>query len=152
MKKRVLPPTAKKAAMNTCGRTNAAIRNQTVCCIDTYVDSGEAILADKVKMLNYEWDTERFLEANAASCVLLSSIIGLQKKNSVWFAFTGTIGFFLLLHALQGWCPPLPLLRKLGVRTAEEIFQEKTVYKMLRGDFSENTDDADELLRIVEKE
>ncbi|MPM17970.1 hypothetical protein SDC9_64370 [bioreactor metagenome] len=152
MRKRVLPPTAKKVAMNTCCKVNAAIRNQAVCSIDTYVDSGEAILTDKVKQLSKEWDTERFFEANAASCVLLSSIIGLQKKNSYWFAFTGTIGSFLLLHALQGWCPSLPLIRKLGVRTAEEIFQEKTVYKMLRGDFAQNTNDADELLKIAEKE
>lgn len=152
MRKCVLFPTASKAAMNTCDRTNAAIRHQTVCCIDTYADSCEAILTDKINQLNKEWDTERFLEANAASCVFLSSIMGFQKKKSYWFAFTGTLGFFLLMHALQGWCPPLPVIRKLGVRTAEEIFQEKTVYKMLRGDFAETSNDADELLRIAEKE
>ncbi len=37
--------------------------------------------------------------------------------------------------ALQGWCPPLPLLRRLGLRTAEEISQERNALKALRGDF-----------------
>ena len=152
MRKKVLPPTTEKAAVNTCCRVNAAIRNQTICSIGTYADSDEEILTDKIKQLNKEWDTERFFEANAASCVFLSSIMGFQKKKSYWFAFTGTAGFFLLMHALQGWCPSLPVIRKLGVRTAEEIYQEKTVYKMLRGDFAENTTDANELLKIAEKE
>ena len=45
------------------------------------------------------------------------------------------VGAFLLQHALQGWCPPLPLLRQLGVRTAEEINEERTALKTIRGDF-----------------
>ena len=42
---------------------------------------------------------------------------------------------FLLQHALQGWCPPVPLFRHLGFRTASEIDQERTALKALRGDF-----------------
>jgi hypothetical protein len=38
-------------------------------------------------------------------------------------------------HALQGWCPPLPLLRRLGVRTQQEIERERYALKALRGDF-----------------
>ncbi|WP_407921819.1 hypothetical protein, partial [Corallococcus sp. AB049A] len=30
------------------------------------------------------------------------------------------MGSFLLQHGLQGWCPPLPLLRRLGLRTRGE--------------------------------
>lgn len=42
---------------------------------------------------------------------------------------------FLLLHATQGWCPPLPLFRRLGVRTRGEIEKEKFALRFLRGDF-----------------
>jgi hypothetical protein len=42
---------------------------------------------------------------------------------------------FLLQHALQGWCPPVPLLRKTGVRTMREIDIERYALKALRGDF-----------------
>ncbi len=52
---------------------------------------------------------------------------------------------FLLQHAVSGWCPPVPLLRRAGVRTTREINQERFALKALRGDFndlaaSENSD------------
>jgi hypothetical protein len=43
-------------------------------------------------------------------------------------------GFFFQ-HATQGWCPPLPVFRKMGVRTRREINKEKYALKALRGDF-----------------
>jgi DNA-binding transcriptional ArsR family regulator len=42
---------------------------------------------------------------------------------------------FLFQHATQGWCPPLPLFRKRGVRTRKEIEREKYALKALRRDF-----------------
>ncbi len=42
---------------------------------------------------------------------------------------------FLFQHAIQGWCPPLPVLRRRGFRTAEEINQERYALKALGGDF-----------------
>lgn len=42
---------------------------------------------------------------------------------------------FLLQHAVQGWCPPMPVFRRLGVRTASEIEEERYALKALRGDF-----------------
>lgn len=152
MNKEILPPTTKKAAFHTCNKVNQDIRNKTLSCINTYKDSGEAILSDKIEKLNREWDTERVLETKAASVVLLSSIVGYKKKKCCWFLLTGAAGFFLLQHALQGWCPPLPVIRKVGVRTAEEINQEKTIFKLIRGDFSGNTDDINTLLNMTEKE
>jgi hypothetical protein len=32
---------------------------------------------------------------------------------------------FLLQHAVQGWCPPVPVLRRLGFRTQTEIEDER---------------------------
>jgi hypothetical protein len=42
---------------------------------------------------------------------------------------------FLLQHAVQGWCPPVPFFRKRGVRTMREIDEERFALKALRGDF-----------------
>jgi hypothetical protein len=44
---------------------------------------------------------------------------------------------FFAQHALQGWCPPIPLFRRLGVRTAREIERERYAIKALRGDFDD---------------
>ena len=37
----------------------------------------------------------------------------------------GVVGAFLLQHAIQGWCPPIPILRYLSFRTAGEIDNER---------------------------
>ena len=41
----------------------------------------------------------------------------------------------MLLHATHGWYPLLPLLRRLVVRTRDEIDRERFALKALRGDF-----------------
>ena len=51
-----------------------------------------------------------------------------------WLVLPGLVGAFLFQHALQGWCPPVPVLRRLGYRTAREIETERVALKALRGD------------------
>ena len=52
-----------------------------------------------------------------------------------FFMLPAAVAGFLLQHAVQGWCPPVPVLRRLGFRTASEIDEERYVLKALRGDF-----------------
>jgi hypothetical protein len=59
------------------------------------------------------------------------------------------ISVFLLQHAVQGWCPPLPLLRRLGIRTAAEIHQEIIALRILRGDFVEQPVYPESLLAVA---
>lgn len=69
------------------------------------------------------------LETNASIVILLSVILSLSTKKKSWNVFTGIISGFLLQHALQGWCPPIPIFRRMGIRTSEEINQEKCSLK-----------------------
>jgi hypothetical protein len=86
--------------------------------------------------LDREWDIERALEANAASVSLLGLVLGITSSKK-WFVLPVLVGGFLLQHAIQGWCPPMPVLRKMGVRTRLEIEQERYALKILRGDFDD---------------
>ncbi len=52
-----------------------------------------------------------------------------------WLWLSAGVAGFLLQHALQGWCPPVSVFRRLGVRTRSEIDREKYGLKALRGDF-----------------
>ena len=52
-----------------------------------------------------------------------------------WFFFPAVVAGFLLQHAVQGWCPPVPVFRHLGFRTQSEIEEERYALKALRGDF-----------------
>ncbi|MGE5437240.1 MAG: DUF2892 domain-containing protein [Syntrophothermus sp.] len=105
---------------------------------------------NRIKNLDKEWDAERVLETNAASL----SIVGLGLAFFVskkWFALPAVAASFLLQQGIQGWCPPLPLFRKLGIRTKKEIDKEKYALKFLKGDFDlENFEDEPSLVyRIV---
>jgi hypothetical protein len=93
-------------------------------------------LEQRITALDREWDVERILEANASTLALTGLVLGVTV-NRRWLWLTGGVLGFLLQHAVQGWCPPLPLLRRAGVRTRLEIDREKFALKILRGDFEE---------------
>lgn len=59
-----------------------------------------------------------------------------------WFILPGIVAGFLLQHAVQGWCPPVALFRRLGFRTASEIEAERYALKIIRGDFDGLTADG----------
>ena len=103
-----------------------------------------------MEALDREWDIERILEANAASLSLLAVFLGLTRDRK-WFLLPGVIAAFLLQHAVQGWCPPLAILRRLGFRTEEEINRERYALKALRGDFSDVEPAVNESEQVAQK-
>jgi hypothetical protein len=103
--------------------------------VAAYEYADPEIIEERIEALRREWDIERVLEANAASVALIGVALGASVDRR-WFALPAIVAGFLLQHALQGWCPPLPLFRKLGVRTSEEIHEEIVALKALRGDFN----------------
>lgn len=131
----ILPPTSKRVRRNTNPTVNHEINNQIRSRLEGYTGASKAELTDKISELDEEWDTERTLETSFASLVMISTVLG-SSVNKKWFNLGGVAAGFMLLHALEGWCPPLPLIRKLGIRTAEEINEEKTNLKILRGDYN----------------
>lgn len=98
--------------------------------------SEPAQLHRRLAALEQEWDVERTLEANASTLALTGAVLGTTVSKK-WFWLTGGVLGFLFQHATSGWCPPLPILRKLGVRTRSEIDREKYALKSLRGDFDD---------------
>jgi len=147
----VFPPTAHKVFLRTDPMINAEIRNQTIKNLNLYKNCTEEELTDRIRQLGLEWDTERALQAKAGVLLLISSLLG-TKIGRYAFLLTGVIGIFILQHALQGWCPTLPFARKWGIRTADEIYGEKTVLKMMRGDFAEQNSSVEEMLNVAEKQ
>ena len=95
----------------------------------------------RIAELEREWDVERTLEANASTLALAGAVLG-TTVNKKWFWLTGGVLGFLFQHATSGWCPPLPILRKLGVRTQSEIDQERHAIKAIRGDFPPSAESA----------
>jgi hypothetical protein len=106
----------------------------------------------RLRELDSEWDIERAIEANASALALGGVILGVTVDRR-WLALPGLVAAFLFQHAIQGWCPPVPVLRRLGFRTSYEIEQERSALKALRGDFdgvAEAKDRAAAALRAAE--
>lgn len=76
--------------------------------------------------------------ANASTLSLLG-VMATRTVDRQWLAVPGVVASFLLWHALQGWCPPLPLFRKIGYRSRKEIDAETYAVKALQGDFASVT-------------
>jgi hypothetical protein len=88
-----------------------------------------------IAALGREWDFERVLQAEAAATGLVGLLLALRVHPNFLFvpAFAAAM---LFLHAVQGWYPLLPILRRLGVRSQDEIDRERYALKALRGDFA----------------
>ncbi len=93
-------------------------------------------IEERLVALEKEWDVERMLEVNAAGLGLVGLALGFFHSRR-WLIIPAVIFPFLLQHAFQGWCPPLTVFRRAGIRTRREIDAEKNALKALRGDYKE---------------
>ena len=130
----MLPSTVERVPQHTPEAYNEAIRRQTEENVARYAAAGPETIDRRLAELDREWDIERTLEANAASISLLGSALGFTVDRK-FFVLPVVVAGFLLQHAVQGWCPPVPLFRHLGFRTASEIDYERYALKAIRGDF-----------------
>jgi hypothetical protein len=117
------------------------IRGETERHIASYRHRGSRAIRRRLAELDREWDIERTLESNAAVVSLIGLVLG-RFVDRRWYLLPGFVAAFLLQHAVQGWCPPLLIFRRMGVRTARKIDHERNALKALRGDFNELSQDG----------
>ncbi|MDD4772400.1 MAG: DUF2892 domain-containing protein [Eubacteriales bacterium] len=122
----VFPPTAKRVFLRTNSHVNKSIENRTNQNIRKYEGADSKTLTGRLKELDREWDTERILEVNASVLVFIGTALGFFVSR-YWLIIPGAVSFYFLQHALQGWCPPLPIIRRMGIRTAAEISAEREI-------------------------
>jgi hypothetical protein len=114
---------------STDPKINERIDAVTDSNISFYSIRPDLEIKQRVQTLEKEWDIERVLEVNASTLALTGLLLGVSI-NKKWLALPAVVLPFLLLHGVKGWCPPLPVLRRLGIRTRDEIDREK--YSLLR--------------------
>lgn len=127
-----IPTTSGRVPAHTSRAVNEKILEATRARLEK-IGHDEALIEARLAELEREWDIERVLEAHAAGVTLLSLSLG-ATVNRRWFLFPAVVAGFLFQHAVQGWCPPMPVFRRLGVRTAREIEEERTILLARRGD------------------
>jgi hypothetical protein len=112
----------------------ALIDNEARARIAGLRDAPPEALTERIDRLERESDIERVLEINASTLALVGIVLG-AFVNRKLLALPAAVLAFLLQHGVQGWCPPVPVLRRLGVRTRQEIDAERYALKAIRGDF-----------------
>ena len=126
----MIATTAERVSKNTSPAAAERILKRIQASVHYHQHHPEAILG-RLEALDREWDIERTLETGSSSLTLLGLVLGTIRGRKWLLLSLGVQGFFLQ-HAIQGWCPPLPLLRALGVRTFEEIEAERSaLYSIL---------------------
>jgi hypothetical protein len=120
---------------NTAAEVNRRVDEQIERNIRHYSGQTKEEIYRRIQDLDREWDIERVLETMASSFSLTGIVLGATVDRK-WFLVPTIVLSFLLVHAIQGWCPPLPILRSLGIRTREEIDRERYALKALAGDFA----------------
>jgi hypothetical protein len=119
----MIPSSRERVPRHTAPAVNRQIQRD----IETRVSalSGDRLAIEKrLRELDHEWDIERAIEMNAAALAFAGTALGVAHDRR-WLALPLFVTGFLFQHAVQGWCPPVPVLRRLGFRTVYEIEQER---------------------------
>jgi hypothetical protein len=131
--RRTIPTTRQRVRRNTAASINRKVDDQIERNVRYFsVHKGE--IDRRLAELDQEWDIERMIECNASALALTGTVLGMTHDRRFLMLPMAVAGF-LLQHAIQGWCPPIPILRRFGFRTADEINRERYALKALRGDF-----------------
>lgn len=137
-------PTIEQVNQYTPPEVNQKIIEKTNQNVARAATLNRAELDNRQRQLRHEWDLQRALEAKASVLVVIGSVLSLFKARC--FALLPLIaGVFLLQHALQGWCPPLTLIRRLGLRTSDEIARERAALGLINGDLRTSSDPMEAL-------
>jgi hypothetical protein len=149
---RRVAPTETRVQENTPEEINRRIRRDLKARVLYFAQRPEEI-DHRLDELDHEWDIERLLQANAGVVSLMGLTFGVLRSR--WYLLPAAVSAFLIQHAVQGWCPPVSLFRRIGIRTTREINHERYALKALRGDFdtvamAEELDPQERARRAIE--
>lgn len=118
---------------HTMRGANKRIDQKTREAIDAVEDSPTKIRA-RLEELDREWNVDRALMLNFAVLGSVSSSLAARsfykhRKFGGWAALFATQLGFLAFHAVKRWCPPMPVFRRLGFRSDQEIAEERSALR-----------------------
>ena len=134
------PSTDDRVRAHSNDAVNTRIDAETQRCLEHYAAVDREMIGRHIETLDREWDVERYLQTNAGLVSLAGILLG-GTVNRRFLVLPAMVFGFFFQHAVQGWCPPLPVFRRMGVRTRREIEREKYALKALRGDFDRLTEE-----------
>lgn len=129
----MLAATTSRVERNTAPVLNARFERQLQASIARCRHAGPRALERRLDELDREWTVERVIEVEAPATILLGVALGALVDRR-WLALSAFAASMVAMHNVQGWYPLLPLLRRLGLRSQQEIERERSALRALRGD------------------
>jgi hypothetical protein len=126
---------ADRVRANTWQEVNDRLDSQAVVRMRSAAGNGSGF-SNEIDELDRDWDFDRVLETEASLTGLLGLGLGLAVHRS-FLVVPGVVAAMVFLYGTQGWYPMLPIFRRMGIRTRDEIDREKYGLKALRGDFED---------------
>jgi hypothetical protein len=123
---------AERVAASTSERSNRSIRKDMERRLALF-EAHPELIEERLRELDSEWDVERVIETEGATTTLVGLFLGAMSRR--WLALPLFAQGMMAVHAVDGFYPLLPLLRRAGVRTQREIGEERQALRALRGDF-----------------
>ncbi len=123
------PPTHDRLREHTSDHVLRRLDDRTQDALDRVGDSEPAIRA-RLADLDREWDVDRTVLLSSAIVGTISAGMTMRSllrhgRIGGWGAFFWMQMSFLAHHAIRGWCPPMPVFRRLGLRSQQEICAER---------------------------
>lgn len=115
---------ADRVERHTNPEINKRIHKQTDRSI-AYFKQHKDEVEERLQELEQEWSTDRIVQTMAGAMALTGAALTLATNNRRFAVMSAVSGSFLLMYSIIGWAPPIPLLRRLGLRTANEIDDER---------------------------
>lgn len=122
------PPTGEPLDVDEC------VRRQIEANVAWYAARLDEI-ERRLDELDGECDADRTVQTYLGGASLVTGLMGVFSRR--WSLIGAGIGGTLLSYALRDRRHPPEILRRLGLRTREEIDTERMALKALRGDFKE---------------
>lgn len=120
----VIPSTVERVPAHTDEEVQDRLDRQTEANLQYYSQQSPDVIAKRLDELDREWSIERAIEANAG-LIGFAGVVLAATVSRKWLVLPAVVTGFLFQHALQGWCPPVPVFRRLGFRTPYEIDEER---------------------------
>jgi hypothetical protein len=127
-------PAHDRVRANTWAPVNDKLDIEAQLRLREAVNAASSQLTSRLHELDQEWDFDRTLETEASLMGLVGLALGLADRR--FLVVPAFVSVMLLLHATHGWYPLMPIFRRVGVRSRDEIDRERYGLKALRGDFT----------------
>jgi hypothetical protein len=129
----MLSTTTERVANNTSEEYRQQFEQQLRQNISRYMHADRQTIDRRIEELDREWNLERAIELEAPSMIALGVVLGLTH-NRKWFGLSVFAASMVILHNTQGWYPLLRVFQRMGMRSQNDIEQERQALRVLRKD------------------